>query len=220
MKLLLYALLFFMVVFVVVGFTTTQITAPTSFTYQSVLGVNVSGGINASGFSFLSSNSSTNGMNITEDVVNVTILNHSGSPSDPYGILASSLSLVVNATNDTSTTQFWNFTASLTDERHWIKLNFTNVSRADDGSFGGATTSERIVQIDIQYDRIVLLNGAINFSTTGNINTTGSISASRGLFTGAAVEDDCSAGEFKLNTSDDDLCLCSSDGNWKCVAVT
>lgn len=136
------------------AFSTTQITAPTEFLYSEKLDINISGGINASGFSYLTVNQT--------ETINVTILNKSSS-AGAYGILESSLPLTINASNN-MTEYFWNFTANFTNERHWIKLNFTNVSRADDGSFGGALTAERIVQIDIARD--ILDIGYYNLSFT------------------------------------------------------
>ena len=173
--------LFFIIGFLLLtsAFSTVEINAPTDFIYQEVLTVNVSAAMNVSGFPFLirlCTNASAECNNVTRHVINVTILNHSGSSTDAYGILASSLPLTVNVTNDTSApAMFWNFSASFTNGRQFIKVNFTNVSRDSTGSFGGALTSERIVQIDVA-GNVINLGGfdKINISLTeGHINTSG-----------------------------------------------
>lgn len=151
------------------AFLTTEITAPTAFSYSPTLEVNISGGINVSAFPFLLDTGE--GLNFSDNVVNITILNCTVNSAGTctYGILASSLPLTINATNR-SPEVFWNFTATFTNDRHKVRLNFTNISRADDGSFGGALTAERIIQIDVQRNIIELLGGVINFSTDGNIS--------------------------------------------------
>ena len=128
------------------AFTTVEITAPSDLTYQNSTSVNISGGINITAFPYLSADSGSSDVNITRHTVNVTILTKTTS-SGTYSILASSLPLTINASNDT-VKNFWNYTATLPEGRNYIRLNFTNVSRNADGSYGGALTAERIVQID------------------------------------------------------------------------
>ena len=192
----------------ITAFSTIEITAPAAFSYQETLLVNISGSINASGFPFLNNPSTTSGGNYTVDVVNITILNHSGSSTDAYGILAASLPLLINATNDTTfSAVFWNFSATLTNERHWIKLNFTNVSRNDDGSFGGALSAERIIQIDVS-GNILNVGGfdTINLSLdTGDINTSGGLHISKNI--------------SMLNTAGNRFtCGINNAGTFSCVA--
>lgn len=194
------------------AFSTVEITAPTAFSYHTTLGVNVSGGINVSGFPYLMivDNASSWRANMSRHILNVTVLNCTlGTNSTcTYGILAASLSLTVNATNDSaSAANFWNYTATLTEGRHKIRLNFTNVSRADDGSFGGALSAERIVQIDVEYDIINVGGyGSINMSpTAGSINVSGTISTpllalqNQTQITGTCTASE--AGQMKYNAS-------------------
>ena len=153
MKLLLFGIVFLVFVLSAAAFLTVEITAPTAFSYQETLEVNVSAGLNITGFPFLINVGSNNGsVNSTNATVGINILNHSGSGTDTYGILASSTGLTITISNGTTPSadagNFWNFTATLTNERQFIKVNFTNVSRKDDGSFGGVLTAERVVQID------------------------------------------------------------------------
>lgn len=208
---------------VVVAFSTVEITAPTSFTYQSSLQVNVSCGINISGFPYLyeNINFSSRQSNVTSQVVNVTILNKS-SEAGNYTILTSSLPLTVNASNG-SLAPFWNFTATLADGRHWLKCNYTNASRNAAGDFISALTAERIVQIDIERDVFGIMGGTINFSTNGDINTSGLFHTNKGIVTaeaGATSASTCTNGEIRGNWSGtDQLCLCVSAA-WECVAVS
>lgn len=132
------------------GYSTVLKLAPPNFDHQESTSVNVSCAINVSGFPYLTgtgwNHSKYAGTNVSSHIINVTILNKSSS-SGAYGILASSLSLTVSAANDTAF--FWNYTATLTEgDRHFIICNFTNVSRNDDGSWGGALTGRALVQID------------------------------------------------------------------------
>ena len=129
------------------AFTTVEITAPTTLTYLQTTSVNISGAINISAFPYLFENHFSDN-NTVRHVLNITILTKTTS-AGAYSILASSLSLTYNASNDT-VKNFWNFTATLPEGRNIIRLNWTNVSRADDGSFGGVLSAERIVQIDTQ----------------------------------------------------------------------
>ena len=172
-----------------IAFSTVEITKPTAFSYQEVLEVNISGALNISGFPYLTytarkgngtqENGSFNaGFNFSDEIINITILNKSSSAGS-YGYLAS---FAVNVTNRTPD-MFWNYTATLTQGRHWLRLNFTNVSRQDNGAFGGALTSERIVQIDIKGN---ILNiggfGTVNITLdNGNINTSGYLFTSKNL---------------------------------------
>ncbi len=160
------------------AFTTTEITAPTEFSYHSIAQVNISGGINITAFPFLMrvTNTSSSMANISRHIINVTILNCTlGTGSTcTYGILAESLLLTLNATNDTaSTANFWNYTATFTEGRHNVRLNFTNVSRQDNGAFGGALTTERIVQIDLEFNTLEIWGGEINLTSDGNISFAG-----------------------------------------------
>lgn len=208
MKIISHILVLLTLIFSVSAFLTTEINAPTKFSYQEVLTVNVSAVINVSGFPFLSSTGfEGTDFNITRHIINVTILNHSGSSTDAYGILDSSLILTVNATNDTSApAMFWNFTATLTNERQWIKVNFTNVSRADDGTFGGALTAERIIQIDVK-GNIINVGGfdTVNISLdTGAINTSGPLHI---------------GGNISIKSGDGLLHICGPNnaGTWSCT---
>lgn len=158
------------------AFTTTEITAPTAFSYHPILDVNISGGINVTAFPFLMRNNDSDNINIIRHVINVTILNCTlgTSSSCTYGILAASLPLTINATNDTASgVNLWNYTAEFTQGRHKVRLNFTNVSQADDGTFGGALTAERIVQIDVEFNVLEIWGGVINLSSTGDVNISG-----------------------------------------------
>ena len=130
-----------LLILIVHGFSTVEITAPDQYSTSATVTVNVSGGINASSFPFLKSG----------DIVGVNILNRSSSTGE-YNILSSSASLTVNATNTSSGVEtWWNFTATLTEgDRHRIRLNFTNATRNDDGSFEEVLTSERTIDIDIR----------------------------------------------------------------------
>jgi len=161
------------------AFTYNQITAPAEFYTSSSLEVNISGGINISAFPYLK----TTGNNATSHVINVTILNKSSS-SGSYGILANSLSLTINASNYTEQ-KFWNYTATLTEGYNWIRLNFTNVSRNDDGSFGGSLTAERIVNVDTKAFMITVGQfDTINISTKeGDINISGKYKSTKNNMT-------------------------------------
>ena len=163
------------------AFTTNEITAPSAYQTYNTLTVNISGGLNVSAFSFLTARNTS--ANFTQHVINITILNKSSS-SGAYGILDSSLSLTINATNRTPDV-FWNFTATLTEGRHWIRLNFTNVSRADDGSFGGSLSAERIVDIDLEaYVLTIGQFDKINFSLdSGNITIAGNYATNKNNIT-------------------------------------
>ena len=171
-------------IFSVIAFSTVEKTAPFN-TYSTSIStsVNISGRINISGFPSLA----RTGENVTSHVINVTILNKS-SLTGAYGILASSLSLVVsNATNGTTGPGDWNFTASLTEERHWLLLNFTNATP------GGALTNVTVIEIDVDYDIMTIGQSVINFSIkTGNINISGILSADGGIVSG---------GTFTLNSN-------------------
>lgn len=154
------------------GFTYNEITAPnaSSSTVTSTT-VNISGMINLSGFPYLIRTACLNlsqiCSNLTHHVINVTILNKSSS-SGAYGILASSLSTTVNVTNTSGHTglDFWDFQATLSDESyHWIKLNFTNVSRADDGSNIGSLTAARIINVDVDLYMIKIPTYNMSFKT-------------------------------------------------------
>lgn len=144
----------------VLAYSSNEITAPAAYSTSSTLTVNVSGGINASSYDGI----------VGGSVVNVTILNKSSS-SGAYGILAASLSLTCNASNG-SLDYFWNYTATFTEGRQWIKLNFTNVSFNNNV---GSLSAERIVQIDLDATMLSLYGGKINFTDTGNINISGTI---------------------------------------------
>src|SRR3990167_5739446 len=89
-------------------------TEPDSYLRSSSKEINISGGINTTAFPFLNERApGENGSypSITRHTINVTILNKSCA-SCAYGILESSLSLTINATNDTTLPNFWNFTTS------------------------------------------------------------------------------------------------------------
>ena len=149
MRFFIIPLVFIMMALMAAGFSTVEITAPTSLIlYQSSLEVNISGGINITAFPYLSNDPSKNDTNTTSHVINVTILTKTTSAGS-YSILAASLPLTINASN-TTTKDFWNYTATLPEGRNYIRLNFTNVSRHADGTYGGALTAERIVQIDTE----------------------------------------------------------------------
>lgn len=214
MKMILCLVIAILLMVSVSAYSTVEITAPTSFEFQSKLTVNISAAINASGFDFLKEG----------DRVNVTVQNHSGNSTHAYGILASSLSLTLNATgsNSSEQTNFWNFTATLTEGRQWIKVSFNNASRYDDGTFRIINTSERVVQIDLVYDRIAILGGVINFSDTGNINTSGTVSAAKLHVQNASADittDTCEAsnfGEIRINRTAKKLIWCDGD-TWKII---
>ena len=143
MKLIILTLMSIVVVLMVSGFSTVEITAPTPLTYQSSTAVNISAGMNISAFSYLRSYN----LNESNATINVTIYTKATS-SGTYSILASSLILTYQASNSSITRDFWNYTATLSEGRNYVKVGFENVSRAADGSFNGVNTSERIVQID------------------------------------------------------------------------
>ncbi len=205
-KIMLYLFMVIVGMFSVTAYSINEILAPTAYSTQVTLTINVSGGVNSSGITGLNE----------EDVVNVTILNKS-STSGAYGVynVGGIYGYLTNASGPI-VDHFWNQTITLTEERQWIILNFTNATA------GGSLTSEVIIDIDLNYFMLEIGQfGAVNISMdTGHINTTGLVLATGGLFTGTAEEDTCSIGQFKVNTSDEDLCLCVSDGNWKCVVVT
>ena len=155
------SMLFFLIlagILGVIGFSTVDITAPDEFSYQATLSVNVSCGLNVSAFPWLLDKSE--GLNFSDEVINVTILNRT-EETGAYGILGASLDLTLNATNRTPDA-FWNYTYTATNGRQGILCNFTNVSRADNGAFGGALTAERLVQIDVDYN--ILAFNFYNFS--------------------------------------------------------
>lgn len=155
------------IVTLVAGFSTVEITAPTSFQFLNSTLVNISGGINTSGFPFLLD--SKTGLNLSTHVINVTILTKT-TAAGSYSILATSLPLTINATNLTNSLNFWNFTATLPEGRNYIRLNFTNVSRNAQGVFGGALSAERIVQIDTNLLLINITN-KIHFENNISINS-------------------------------------------------
>src|SRR3990167_3396952 len=175
----------------VMSFTINQITAPTSYSTSATTSINISGGINITNFPYLQIvNQSFS--NFSTHVINVTILNKSCS-SCAYGILASSLSLTVNATNISgNTNNFWNFTATFKEGRNWIRLNFTNVSRADDVSFGGSLTDEVIVDIDTTKYKLIV-GGKSGFLKLNLSTDTGLIQTDYGLQTGGAATASCGA---------------------------
>ncbi len=135
----------FVIVLMVSGFSTVEITAPSALKYETSTAVNISCGINITGFPYLSADTGGDN-NITRHVLNITIYTKETS-SGIYTILPSSLNLTMNASNDTQQ-NFWNYTATLSEERNYVKCGFENVSRNADGSYGGVNTSERIVQVD------------------------------------------------------------------------
>ena len=128
------------------AFSTVEITAPTTITYLESTSVNVSCGINITGFPYLRSYN----LNSSNATINVTILTKTTS-SGAYSILAASLPLTIDINNGSGVNgHFWNYSATLPVGRNYVQCNFTNVSRAADGTFGGALTAERIVQIDTE----------------------------------------------------------------------
>ena len=168
-------------IFSVMAYSTVTKTAPiNNYQPQTTLTVNVSGGINASGFSALS----TAGAQI-----NVTILNKSSLNGD-WGLYNPS-GYIVNASNG-SIDFFWNVTITLTEGIHWIALNFTNSSglaNATDGTLSNITA----IEIDLDYNIITIGQDVINLSTdTGNINISGILSADGGIVSG---------GTFTLNSN-------------------
>ncbi len=217
-------LLCILFVFLASAFTTVEITKPTEFSYQESLTVNVSASINISGFPFListgfvlSDDATSTNFNISRHIIGFNILNHSGSSTDAYGILLTTSDLTINATNDTSSPpNIFDFLANLTSERHWIKINFTNVSRADDGTFGGALTAERIVQVDSR-GNILNVGG---FDTINLSLDTGDISIGGGFISATADDPTCTVGEIRGNATDNSICLCTTTDNWKCATVS
>lgn len=161
-KILATLLTFLICAFTVSGYTTYLFAAPAEYLTSTSTGINFSGQINSSGVAGLDEG----------EVVNVTVMNKSSS-SGSYGFLDATASSVVNASGELWEDEFWNITATLTEERHWIKLNFTNSTE------GGTVTSEAIIDIDTDY--YVLTVGQfdkINLSLdTGHINTTGIVAA-------------------------------------------
>ena len=200
-------------IFSVIAFTSNEISAPSAYVTLTSTSVNISGAVNASAFSGLSQG----------DVVNVTILNKSSNGGD-YGILESSLLSRINASG-TSKHVFWNQTVTLArDTRHWIILNFTNATS------GGSLSSERIIDIDIDFFTIQVGQfGTINLSVdTGNINVSG-IVKSRALVleNSTQVLDDCDsgrAGELLFNGTGTSLnvpslIFCNGD-TWRLFNLT
>ncbi len=173
----------------VMAFTGVEKTAPiNTYSTSTTTDINISGRINASGLTFINGS----GRNPTRplrggDVINVTVLNCTLGLSDTctYGILASSLSLTLNASNASTghEAQFWNFTASFTEGFHLIKLNFTNATGLN-GTGGGLLTNKTAIEIDVDYNIITLGQDVINLSTdSGNINMSGILSADLGFMT-------------------------------------
>ena len=166
----------------VIGFSVNEISKPLAYSTSTSLKVNVSGGFNASGITGLQAN----------DTINVTILNKS-SLSGAYGIyngtgdtIGGLHGYIINASGETAGShRFWNKTITLTEERHWIRLNCTNCTS------GGSLTSERIIDIDIDYNVYQLGRfDTLNFSLdTGNFNTSGTISAPVFKFQNASADD-------------------------------
>lgn len=161
----------------VIAYSTVEKTAPfTEYQIFTTTSINISGGVNASGAS---------GLTNAYDIVNVTILNKSSS-AGAYGILnvSGQRHHLVNASNGT-TNVFWNFTATLTEERHWIRINFTNASSVWNETM---LTNETVFDIDVDYDVITIGQDVINLSTvTGNINISGIIRADSGASFGGNV---------------------------------
>lgn len=130
------ALALLMMIFVV-GYATNEISKPTAYSTSTTVTVNISGGVNASGISGLTENAT----------VNVTILNKSSSAGayGRYFVDAGIDGHKINSSGDI-TDYFWNYTVTLNDnERHWIRLNFTNATA------GGSLSSVRIIDIDTRY---------------------------------------------------------------------
>ncbi len=222
------------------AFTTNEISAPTAYSTSATTTVNISGMVNISAFPYLDNfirEGLLNGTyaNISRHVVNFTILNKSSS-SGAYGQLAS---FAVNVTNDTSSkvnfwnytatvtndtsskVNFWNYTATLKEGRNWIRINFTNISRADDGSFGGSLTSERIIDIDtLRYKLIIGGKGGflkLNISTD-----TGLIQTDYGVQYGGSAQAACGTatrGLVKYNSTYGGFQGCTADG-WKALNGT
>ena len=124
----------------VAAFSTIEITAPIAYSTSTSLTVGVTGAINASGFDFLKIN----------DTVGVMVINKS-SAAGSYGNNSGSISTVKASGNRTDNTYSLNVSATFTEERQWIKMFFINTSRNDKGVFKGVNTSERIIDIEIDY---------------------------------------------------------------------
>ncbi len=174
----------------VIAFTGVEKTAPiNTYSTSTTTDINISGRINASGLTFINGS----GRNPTRplrggDVINVTILNCTLGLSSTctYGILASSLSLTLNASNG-SIDYRWNFTASFTEGFHLIALNFTNATGVN-GTGGGLLSNVTAIEIDVDYNIITIGQDVINLSTdTGNINISGILSADGGIVSGDGV---------------------------------
>lgn len=116
----------------VTGFSSIQITAPTStFETQSTTSVNVSGGLNATAYPELKHG----------DRIQVKIYNKS-CHSCGY---TNHSSYTLNITNS-SQTEPWNKTITLVAGYNWIFLNFTNVTKAVKPNH--RVTSARIINVD------------------------------------------------------------------------
>ncbi len=158
-----YSITFIMMLLVIAGavaYVQNEITAPPGAPYSTstTTTVNISGMINISGFPYLQitgfNRSKYTGQNISKHTINVTILNCTITTSGTctYGILAASLPLTINISNNTAgPVDFWNYSATLKNgELHSIRINWTNVSRNDAGAFGGSLSEERLIEIDTE----------------------------------------------------------------------
>ena len=182
--------------FSVIAFTIVEKTAPfNSYQTFTTLQINVSCGINASGIAGLAE----------KDSVNVTILNKS-SLNGAYGIYGG-VSHLLNASGVGGASHFWNQTITLTEGRHWLLCNFTNVTFQGIPSI---LTNVTAIEIDIDYNIITIGQDVINLSTdTGNINISGILSADAGIVSGKGIQlenstqtaDDCTTrgGELLFN---------------------
>ncbi|KKM97082.1 hypothetical protein LCGC14_1171730 [marine sediment metagenome] len=175
--------IYLLVIFSVIAFTGVEKLAPiNAFSTSATTEINISGRINASGILF--DNASNKYPLRGGDVINVTILNKS-SLDGSYGILASSLSLTLNASNASTghEAQFWNFTATFVEGIVWIQLNFTNATGIN-GTGGGLLSNVTVIEIDVDYNIITIGLDVINLSTdSGNINISGILSADLGFMT-------------------------------------
>lgn len=147
------------------AYTTTEITAPPAgFTFTTSTSVNISGGINASGFPDLFVNGSIDAW------IGVMIMNKS-CQSCSYD---NHSNYVIKASNG-STSVFWNQTITLGEGYNWIYLNFTNATVAVLPAH--TVTEVRIINVDTEkYKLNVGGFNKINFTVdVGNISTAGNV---------------------------------------------
>ena len=161
----------------VLGYATNIIKVPATFSTSSTLKVNITFGINAT---VLNGNTTRliqpdgTPMRAVDDV-NYTILNRS-SFNGAYGILDKTIDLSLKPSNNTFEV-FTNFTMTLTNGRHWLKINYTNATE------GGELSNEIIIDVDTDLFKLTL-GGNINFTLdVGNLTRAGACNTGNSNYT-------------------------------------